>query len=113
MTADRTNELLGELRDDQLRRLLAVFVHELTIAARDTYEVGGVGLSRPEAMREYNEIVHRLAAALRHIEEGDRHTAIAMLRGQLPADATDELSQAVDRAFQRSVAAIGTATASR
>ena len=32
--------------------------HELTVAARTTYEVGGDGVTEPQNLRRYNELLH-------------------------------------------------------
>jgi hypothetical protein len=44
---------------------LAVLAHELTVSARGTYEVGTNRVLKPELLREFNEIEHRVTASLR------------------------------------------------
>ena len=56
---------------DEKVSFLIVLAHELTIRARDTYEVGGKGLENPERMRSYNEIQHRVLGFLAALHRGD------------------------------------------
>jgi hypothetical protein len=56
--------------NEQLR-VLAIFGHGLTIAARDTYEMGGTGLRWPERLRNINEVQHRVLAHIRALLLGD------------------------------------------
>jgi hypothetical protein len=42
--------------------VLAAFGHNLTIAARDTYEFQAPGVGAPERLRAINEIQHRVLA---------------------------------------------------
>jgi hypothetical protein len=50
---------------------LALLAHELTIIARDTYEVEGDGLTSPNRMRAINEVQHRLMGVLVALLRGD------------------------------------------
>ena len=52
-------------------RLLARFGHNLTVAARDTYEVQQTGVHSPERLREINEIQHRVLAHILALSEGN------------------------------------------
>jgi hypothetical protein len=44
--------------------LLARFAYELTICARDTYEVGTENIMEPHVLRAYNELLHRVTGAV-------------------------------------------------
>lgn len=44
---------------------LAIISHWLTVAARGTYEAGTENILKPAALRAYNEVQHRVTAALR------------------------------------------------
>jgi hypothetical protein len=86
-------------------RVLAAFGHNLTIAARDTYEFQAPGVRAPERLRHINEIQHRVLAhmlalivqdARRYpadsllsiaLEYGDEHLQVQTLRAL--ADALD------------------------
>jgi hypothetical protein len=50
------------LSPDQQLRVLAAFGHNLTIAARDTYEFQAPGVQAPQRLRDINEIQHRVLA---------------------------------------------------
>src|SRR5687767_13904942 len=52
------------LTPDGKGRFVALLAHELTILARDTYEVGESGLTNPARMRAINEVQHRLMGFL-------------------------------------------------
>jgi hypothetical protein len=43
---------------------LVQLAHALTILARDTYEVGGEGLTQPSRLRRMNEVQHRILGFL-------------------------------------------------
>lgn len=58
----------GADRVEWLARLAAA----LTVAARDTYEVGGDGIRDSKRMRRFNELLHRTVNQLRHQIRGDR-----------------------------------------
>lgn len=45
--------------------VLARIAHELTICARATYEVGTENVLEPQLLRSYNELLHRVTAAIR------------------------------------------------
>ncbi len=56
---------------DEKAEFLALLAHELTIVARDAYEVGEEGLTHPSRMRAVNEVQHRLTAFLAALLRGD------------------------------------------
>lgn len=50
--------------------LLTRIAHLLTVSARGTYEVGTENVIKPQLLRAYNELLHRVTAAIRdHIME--------------------------------------------
>ena len=59
------------LSPDERTALLARIAHELTICARDTYEVGSDRVLQPQVLRAYNELLHRVTAALVQHQSGD------------------------------------------
>ncbi len=81
------NELFNHLRlnTDSLSRsaqteLLARIAHELTICARDTYEVGTENVLEPRVLRAYNELLHRVTGAVgSHIPGADVYPLEAIL----------------------------------
>ena len=80
-------------------------ITELTIRARDTYDVGGDGLDNPERMRSYNEVQHRLLGFLAALLKGDpkRYPDDVLIRIILehPRDAV--LQQQMAEAFARAL----------
>jgi hypothetical protein len=63
---EREIELFVALGAAERAQWLASFAAALTVAARDTYEVGGEGLCDPKRMRRVNELLHRTVNQLRH-----------------------------------------------
>jgi hypothetical protein len=59
--AEATRRLSALSAQEQLR-LLASFGHNLTVAARDTYEFQATGILEPKRLRQINEIQHRVLA---------------------------------------------------
>lgn len=51
-------------------RFLVRLSCELTIVGRDSYEVGGEGLTNPRHLRRINEIQHRVSACLDQLLSG-------------------------------------------
>ena len=50
--------------------LLTRIAHLLTVSARGTYEVGTENVLKPQLLRAYNELLHRVTGAIRdHILE--------------------------------------------
>src|SRR5262245_5975362 len=47
------------------------FAHMLTIIARETYEVGGEGVTEPARLRLINEVQHRITDFLRALVQHD------------------------------------------
>ena len=56
--------------------ILARLSHQITIFARDTYELENEGLSEPEKLRCINEIMHRILGQLnKHLySDSDRYS---------------------------------------
>jgi hypothetical protein len=55
---------LESLSDNAKLKILADLAHELTICARDTYEVGTDEVRDPPTLRVYNELLHRVTASV-------------------------------------------------
>ncbi len=49
---------------EEKQEFLAQLIHELTVIARDSYEVGQDGLTNPQRVRRINEVQHRVSAFL-------------------------------------------------
>ena len=59
--AEATRQLSSLPTEAQLR-LVAKFGHNLTIAARETYEFQAPGVRAPQRLRQINEVQHRILA---------------------------------------------------
>jgi hypothetical protein len=61
----------GKLAAAAQLRVLAAFGHNLTIAARDTYEFQAPGVRAPQRLRDINEIQHRVFGHIRALATVD------------------------------------------
>ncbi|MCY7376562.1 MAG: hypothetical protein LH472_11410 [Pyrinomonadaceae bacterium] len=57
-------EIFSDLSNNEQADFLARLAWELTVAARETYEVGTDDLTNPKMMRSINEVQHRLLSQL-------------------------------------------------
>jgi hypothetical protein len=64
MTDDESIAIFSSYSVEEKEEFIAQLIHELTIVARGTYEVGRDGLSEPQRLRRINEVQHRLSAYL-------------------------------------------------
>ena len=71
MTHTEIDSELAKLTNHQKMMVLLSYGHELTISARDGYEVKGDSLTKPRLLREINEIMHRIFSAAKEIERKD------------------------------------------
>jgi hypothetical protein len=51
--------------------ILVRLAHMMTIAARESYEIGTEGVRDPIALRRSNEVMHRVTGQIRALLEGD------------------------------------------
>jgi hypothetical protein len=87
---------------------LARFAHALTICARDTYETGTGNVVEPHVLRNFNELLHRLTAAvLHHVvgTDGPSIESILEMARDLGArlNRTKEVDWALNRSWQETV----------
>jgi hypothetical protein len=86
--------------------VLARLAHELTICARATYEAGTENVLEPQVLRYYNELLHRVTAAVRdHVmgtDDFSLETILEMVRefGTRHRQC-GEINFALNRAMQR------------
>jgi hypothetical protein len=64
MTVDEAIAVFSSYTLTEKEEFLAGLMHELTIIARDSYEVGQDGLTNPQRVRRVNEVQHRVSAFL-------------------------------------------------
>lgn len=56
---------VGSLSQTGRTLLLTRIAHLLTVSARGTYEVGTENIVKPQLLRAYNELLHRVTGAVR------------------------------------------------
>jgi hypothetical protein len=56
-------------------RFLALLIHNLTVAARDTYVPQSDEITAPARLKDYNEVIHRVTGFFSHVidRKGDRY----------------------------------------
>lgn len=69
MTQQEALNWFNGLNRDQKIKALALLAHELTVLARDTYEVGTRDVLEPQRLRTFNEAQHAVTNALIHVVE--------------------------------------------
>lgn len=90
---------------DERTVVLAWIAHTLTICARTTYEAGTENVLEPQLLRSYNELLHRVTAALQEHASGNAEfsleTILEMIRQfGTRHGRTQQLESAVNRAMQ-------------
>jgi hypothetical protein len=98
----------GALSAEAQAKFLAQYAFELTIASRDTYEVGTDALTDPRRLRKFNELQHRILGHLRDLLRGDsdRRPDSSMVNCMICADDID-IGPAAGRAFERTALKFG------
>ncbi len=71
MNVQHAIEVFSTYSPDEKIDFLIQFAHALTILARDTYEVGTEGLSKPSRLRIINEVQHRVTSFLIALMKND------------------------------------------
>jgi hypothetical protein len=64
MTVDENIAVFSSYSVEEKKEFLAQLMYELTLVARDSYEVGQDGLTDPQRVRRVNEVQHRVGAYL-------------------------------------------------
>ncbi|HVF51788.1 MAG TPA: hypothetical protein VNA19_17015 [Pyrinomonadaceae bacterium] len=64
MKSKQAIEVFISYSQREKEEFLAGLIYELTIVARDSYEVGGEGLTNPQRVRRLNEVQHRVSSFL-------------------------------------------------
>jgi hypothetical protein len=71
MTIDEATAIFSSYSLAEQREFLAWLAFELTIVARDSYEVGGDGLTDARRVRRINEVQHRVTSFLSALLRND------------------------------------------
>jgi hypothetical protein len=103
MTADKAITLFVSYSSEDKEEFLAHLIHELTIIARDSYEVGQDGVTNPQRLRRINEVQHRISdflCALLH-NNPHRYPDDVLMRIVLEHPDDSALEQQLSEAFGR------------
>ena len=73
MTPDNAIQVFVSYSHSEKKEFLAQLMYELTLIARDSYEVGQDGLTNPQRVRRINEVQHRVSAFLWALLRDDPH----------------------------------------
>ena len=103
MIIDEAIAVFTSYSREEKKEFLAHLLYELTIVARDSYEVGRDGLSNPERVRRINEIQHRVSAFLWALLRDDarRYPDDFLVRIVLEHPDDDTLARQLNEAFAR------------
>jgi hypothetical protein len=97
---------MESLSDKARLEILAGLAHELTICARDTYEVGTDEVRDPCDLRAYNELLHRVTASVVSNLAGSKgfplESVIEMVRSfGVQRSRVKEMEWVLERAFRQ------------
>lgn len=103
MNVDDAITLFSSYSVEEQEEFLARLMHELTVLARDSYEVGQDGLTNPQRMRRINELQHRVSANLCALLRGDsqRFPDDVLIRIILEHPDDKELGRQLINSFER------------
>lgn len=110
MNANQTREIFCKYSPQEQINFLIRLAHALTILARDTYEVGGKGLTNPFRLRLINEVQHRVMSFLMSLMKNDekRYPEDVFLRIILEHPEDLELQQQLQETFDHLMAEVVT-----
>jgi len=97
MNTKEALEIFSDLSSEEKANFLARLAFELTIMARDTYEVGTDDLTNPKLMRSINEIQHRILSQLSAILRNDKNRYPDEVFWQIVFDYNQEMEKIVAR----------------
>lgn len=103
MTTEEAIAVFSSYSPAEKQDFLAQLMHELTIIARDSYEVGRDGLTNPHRVRLVNEIQHRISAFLLALLRDDpqRYPDESLIRIILEQPADEILRWQLSEGFSR------------
>ncbi|HKS29413.1 MAG TPA: hypothetical protein VJS44_16400 [Pyrinomonadaceae bacterium] len=103
MSIDDAIALFSSYSLEEQREFLTRLIHELTVLARDSYEVGKDGLTNPQRMRRINEVQHRISANLYALLHGGsyRFPDDVLMRIVLEHEDDKELERQLNNSFER------------
>jgi hypothetical protein len=103
MRVDDAIEIFVSYSSEDKEEFLAHLMHELTVIARDSYEVGQDGLTNPQRVRRINEVQHRVSAYLYALLRGDsqRYTDDVLVKIILEHPDDKELERELGKSFEQ------------
>ena len=103
MDVDEASAVFSSFSTKEKEEFLTLLMHELTIIARDSYEVGSEDLTNPQRVRRINEVQHRISIFLFRLLRNDprRYSDDSLVRIILEQSNDDELAQQLNEAFTR------------
>jgi hypothetical protein len=112
MNVRRAIETFSRYSPQEKTDFLLQFTHTLTILARDTYEVGGEGLTNPSRLRLINEVQHRVISFLMALirNEEKRYPDEVLVRIILEHPEDLELQRQLQEAFDHLMAQVVAST---
>ena len=102
MTVHQAIEIFRNYSPQEKIDFLVHLAHALTILARDTYEVGGEGLTQPARLRRLTEMQHRVLGVVIALmkQETKRYPDEVLIRLILEHPDDLDLQQQVQQAFR-------------
>lgn len=102
MTVQQAIEIFQHYSPQEKIDFLIHLAHALTILARDTYEVGGEGLTQPSRLRRITEVQHRVLGCLIALmkQDAQRYPDDVLVRLLLEHPEDRDLEQQVQEAFR-------------
>jgi hypothetical protein len=103
MTVDENIALFISYSTDEKKEFVALLMYELTLVARDSYEVGQDGLTNPQRVRRINETQHRVSAYLLALlrDNPNRYPDDVLVRIVLEHQHDEALERQLNEAFAR------------
>jgi hypothetical protein len=103
MTVDENITAFSSYSVEEKKEFLAQLMYELTLVARDSYEVGQDGLTNPQRVRRVNEVQHRVGAYLLALMRNNpnRYPDDVLVRIVLEHQNDEELGRQLTEVFAR------------
>jgi hypothetical protein len=112
MTVHQAIEIFRNYSPQEKIDFLVHLAHALTILARDTYEVGGEGLTQPARLRRMTEVQHRVLSSIIALtkDETKRYPDEVLVRLVLKHPEDRDLQQQLEQAFSHLTAQMAVTT---
>ena len=103
MTVEEAADIFSSYAAAEKGEFLALLMYEMTVIARESYEVGGEGLTDPRRVRLLNEVQHRVSSFLSALLRQDprRCDDATLVRIILEQPGDESLGRQLGEAFAR------------